>query len=79
MTDDVKRTLDEHLTSALCVILTSGHAVRNKDGVDLRQTDQGTFVVSVLGSDLGLPTERDDEFDDVRAAVALYLDLCDPV
>lgn len=69
MTDDVQRALDDHLMAALCLVLTAGHSVEHNT-IRIEPVGEPKRYV-VKGTD-------DDEFDDVRSAVALYLDLTDP-
>ena len=78
MTEEAAQARDEHVMSALAVILTAGHKVVCNDGsLAIKRTPDGQFEVRIAGLDSGLPTERDDVFDDVRSAVAYYLDLLD--
>lgn len=74
MTDDVRRTLDEHLMAALSVALSSGHTLTDAQRLISAVPASGRYVVIVGGT---TPVSQ-DVFDDVRAAVAFYLDLCDP-
>lgn len=75
MSDDEIKTRDEHLMAALCVALSSGYTVEDVSGALRIYEDDGRYIVRVdhVATDI-----RIEEFDDVRSAVAFYLDLCDP-
>lgn len=75
MTGNVQKALDEHLMAALCVVLSSGHTIENTSGAIRLFEDEGRYVVRMDGP---VDAVAVDEFDDVRSAVAFYLDLCDP-
>lgn len=77
MSDDETKARDEHLMSALCVALTAGHAVsapQPRVMYILPNVEKRQYVVWVEGNGQVI---SEDTFDDVRAAVAFYLDLCE--
>lgn len=77
MSDDETKARDEHLIAALSVALTAGHAINGS-------ATRSVYVIpDMVGGQYAVCVEANgqlastDTFDDVRAAVAFYLDLCE--
>ena len=69
---------DEHLISSIAVAVTSGLVVTDPDRAlfILAESDK-TYLVRCVVVDFGIPTSREEKFDDIRAAIAYFLDLRD--
>lgn len=78
MTDEVSQARDEQLISALVVTLTAKHSIESEHGsFRISRMRDGQFLVAQkLAKAMGVE-ELEDLFDDARAAVAYYLDLCE--
>jgi hypothetical protein len=75
MTDEANRAWDEQLIAALVVTLMAKHAIESEyESFRILRTLDGRFLVT---QKLFTGEEREDLFDDARAAVAYYLDLCE--
>jgi hypothetical protein len=72
VTDDKAKARDEHMISALAVVLVSGFSVESEDGsIRVEHRADAGFVVKIQGD----IRDHDEAFEQVRDAVNYFLDL----